>query len=279
MRQVGIRVNMLRFDLGNLMTKNLAAAVWLMLCSSAFSPAAEKPSECELAATTERGRSIKEYDVASWHATDAFLASKPAEGSTRYYLAKKGDSGWTVVFGKFNVARDRFLLVHEAVQGSRPEDFSVVKHDPPVEDAGFYLAAAKATEKALADFPLEKPSYNTYVLSRADGQLYVYLLPATSATDVYLLGGDIRYLFSADGNTILDRHPMHKTIFTFDTNQKPKDAKKIAGVHTHVLTSCPEDSDVFYVLSRKPSMPEIVVTGEHEMYLVLTDGVIERRER
>lgn len=223
---------------------------------------------------------MEEYDVSSWHATDAFLAMKPAEGSTRYYFAKKGVSGWTVVFGKFNEARDRFLVVYEAVQGSSPVDFSVVKHDPPIEDAGFYLAAAKASEKALADFPLEKRSYNTYVLPRADGQLYFYLLPATNENGVYLLGGDIRYLFSADGTTILERHPMHKTILTFNTNQKPKEGQKLEfGVHTHVLSSCPEDSDVFYVLSRKPSLPEIVVTGKHEMYLVLTDGVIERKER
>ena len=219
------------------------------------------------------------YDVASWHATDAFLAMKPPEGSTRYYFAKKGDSGWTVVFGKFNEARDRFLVVYEAVQGSRPEDFSVVKHDPPIEDAGFYLAAARASEKALADFPLQRPAYNTYVLPRADGQLYFYLLPATNEPGVSLLGGDIRYLFSADGNTILDRHPMHKTILTIDNKQTPKDAKKVAGVHTHVLTTCPEDSDVFYVLSRKPSMPEIVLTGAHELYVVATDGTIERRTR
>jgi hypothetical protein len=223
---------------------------------------------------------MKEYDVASWHATDAVLALKPAEGSTRYYLARKSGAAWTVVFGKFNEARDRFLIVYEAVQGSSPESFSVVKHDPPVEDTGFYLAGARATEKALADFPLQAQSYNSYLLPRADGQLHVYLLPATSEHGIYLLGGDIRYLFSADGNTILDRHPMHKTILTFDTNQKPKEGQKLEfGVHTHVLSSCPEDSDVFYVLSRKPSMPEIVVTGEHEMYLVLTDGVIERKER
>jgi hypothetical protein len=269
---------MLRFDVGGksmTVIKNLTLALSLLLCSSLVSAAEEKStSDCDLTGTTERGRAMEEYDVASWHATDAVLALKPAEGSTRYYLARKGDSGWIVVFGKFNEARDRFLVVYEAVQRSGPEDFSVVKHDPPIEDAGFYLAAAKATEKALADFPLERPSYNTYVLPRPDGQLYVYLLPATSENGVYLLGGDIRYLFSAGGNTILARHPMHKTILTFNS-----DAKMVAGVHTHILTACPEDSDVFYVLSRKPSVPEMVVTGKHEMYLVLTDGVIERTKR
>jgi len=156
-------------------------------------------------------------------------------------------------------------------------DFSVVKHDPPIEDAGFYLAAAKASEKALADFPLEKRPYYTYVLPRADGQLYFYLLPATNENGVYLLGGDIRYLFSADGTTILDRHPMHKTILTFDTNQKSKEVKQVvSGVHTHVLSNCPEDSDVFYVLTRKPSIPEYVGTMDKNIYAIETDGTIRR---
>lgn len=274
-RRSGIRAKIVRFDVGGkLMIKHLALAILLLLCSSLISAAGEKQtSACDLAATTERGRLIEEYDIASWHATDAFLGMKPAEGSTRYYLAKKGDSGWRVAFGKFNEARDRFLLVYEAAQGSRPDDFSVVKHDPPVEDTGFYLAAAKAAEKALADFPVEKRSFNTYVLPRADGQLYVYLLPATNQNGVYLLGGDVRYLFSAEGNTILDRHPMHKTILTFDMNEKSTKST-VAGFHTHVLSNCPEDSDVFYVLTRRPSIPEYVGTMDKKTYVIETDGTI-----
>ncbi len=69
---------------------------------------------------------------------------------------------------------------------------------------------------------------------------------------------------------------MHKSILEFDTSAQAR--KIVMGVHT-VLTDRPEDSDVFYVLSRKPSMPEVVVPGEHEMYLVLADGAIERRKR
>jgi hypothetical protein len=73
---------------------------------------------------------------------------------------------------------------------------------------------------------------------------------------------------------------MHESIITFDTNQKPKEIKKLeAGLHTHALSNCPVDSDVFYVPSGKPLVPEILVTGEHVMYIVMTDGKIERRER
>jgi hypothetical protein len=68
---------------------------------------------------------------------------------------------------------------------------------------------------------------------------------------------------------------MHKTILTFDTNQKSKEVKKVEfGLHTHVLTSCPEDSDVFYVLARKPSIPEYVGTMDKKIYVIQTDGAI-----
>lgn len=220
---------------------------------------------------------MKEYDVASWHATDAFLELHPPEGSTRYYLAKKTDGVWTVVFGKLNDAHDRFLIPYEAVQGVSPEEFKVVTHDPPLEDTGFYLAAARAMDKALADFPHEERSYNSYALPAADGQFYLYLLPATNRDGLYLLGGDIRYLFSADGSQILDRHAMHTTILEFDASQKPEEAKTLqAGMHTHVLSDCPEDSDVFYVLNRQPAIPEYVGSMEKKVYVIQIDGSISR---
>jgi hypothetical protein len=47
----------------------------------------------------------------------------------------------------------------------------------------------------------------------------------------------------------------------------------VAGYHFHILSDLPEDTDVLYVLNRKPSMPEYVVAGKLS-YLVNTDGSI-----
>jgi hypothetical protein len=85
------------------------------------------PSQEELAAITARGRIMAEYDVAAWHATDVVQDLKPEKGSTRYYIAKKLDAGWVVVFGRLNEAHDRFLTVYQANQGhsrsfSRPRN-------------------------------------------------------------------------------------------------------------------------------------------------------------
>ncbi len=221
---------------------------------------------------------MEEYDVAAWHATDAVRA-RVADKDLPHgnYIAKRSDRGWVVVFGQLNENHDKYLILYEALQGATPVDFDVKKYDPPREDSDFYLHAATALQSALAGFEREQRPYNTYVLLQDTGQMYVYILPASTKTGVYPLGGDVRYLISSDGNNIIEKHPMHKSILEFDTSAQA--GKTVMGVHTHVLTDRPEDSDVFYVLSRKPSMPEVVVTGEHEMYLVLADAAIERRKR
>ena len=45
------------------------------------------------------------------------------------------------------------------------------------------------------------------------------------------------------------------------------------GMHTVLLDSVPTDTDVFYVLTRRPRLPEIVVTKPF-LFLVSIDGSI-----
>lgn len=260
------------------MTRRIALLGFVLLNLAVFAEKKKEPSQTELAAISVRGRMMDEYDVAALHATDAVRALVADKDLPRgNYVARKNDRGWVVVFGQLNENHDKYLIFYEAVQGATPVDFDVKKYDPPLEDSDFYLRSATALRSALTDFEAEQRPYNTYVLPQDTGQLYVYILPAPTKAGVYPLGGDGRYMISSDGNKIIEKHRMHSSILEFDTSAKT--GKIVMGVHAHVLTDRPEDSDVFYVLSRKPSMPEVVVTGEHEMYLVLTDGSIERRKR
>ncbi|MCP9495997.1 MAG: hypothetical protein MSG64_16235 [Pyrinomonadaceae bacterium MAG19_C2-C3] len=73
------------------------------------------------------------------------------------------------------------------------------------------------------------------------------------------LGGDVRYLISKDGTTIVERRQLHNTIIEF---RKPPqiEAAKIS-FHTAVLDDVPEDTDVFHVLVRTPRVPELVASG------------------
>jgi hypothetical protein len=225
-----------------------------------------------MAEITARGRMLYECDQAAWHATDALLKTNPPRELLGRYLPKKSDAGWIVGFGHLNQARDKFLVAYEATQGANLQDFTVQKFDPPHEDTSFYLAAARAIDTALHEFQGENRSYNAAVLPAPSNQLYVYILPAQTKDDVFPLGGDVRYLLSPEGTSIIEKHQMHKSII--ENPAGDNGAKTVAGVHTHVLTDVPEDSDVFHVLTRKPSVPEYIMTSKKGGYLVREDGTI-----
>jgi hypothetical protein len=217
---------------------------------------------------------LAEYDTASWHATDAMLALKPAQGAVGSYIARKSDAGWVVVFGRFSETKDAFVVAYEATPGSDPRQFTVKTHDPPQKDTGFFYIAAKAIEISLQNSQLEKRPCNTYALPLDSGQLYVYVLPAQTVANVYPLGGDTRYLVSADGTNIIETRQLHKSILEFKPSA-PSGSKPVGGFHTHVLTDAPEDTDVFHVLRQKQPLPEAVGTKSC-IYMVQIDGTIKR---
>src|SRR5437867_2687833 len=191
-----------------------ASAVILLIVLAIPVVAKKKDPEPDpaMAEITARGRMLYEYDQAAWHATDALLKTNPPKDSLGRYLAKKSDARWIVGFGHLSETRDKFLVAYEATQGATVQDFTVRKLDPPREDASFYLAAARAVDTALHDFQGEKRRYNVAVLPAPSDRLYVYVVPAQTQDDVYPLGGDARYLVSPDGNTIVEKRQLHKSI-------------------------------------------------------------------
>ena len=233
------------------------------------------PTHAELVATTARGRMLADYDVAAWHATDAVEALKPDHATAPMYLAKENGDKWEVVFGKLSPDQSSFLVVYRATEGTSETDFKAKKLDPPGEDHGFYLGAAKALQTVGRDFGKQSRPYNTYILPTESGQLYVYFLPGQTAEGVWPLGGDVRYTVTLDGSAIVEKRQMHKTIIEKKNDLQPGQ-KLAAGYHTHALNNDVEDSDVFHVLTRKPSIPEIVGTPDQHTYEIETTGTIKR---
>lgn len=230
----------------------------------------EPGSAAELNAIAERGRNLYAYDVAAWRSTDAVMALKPAEGSFESYIgAKRGDK-WTVAYGKLSSKRDAYFIAYEATQGNSPGEFTVKKYDNAKEDKGFYFAAALGIDLVKADFGGADRPYNVAVLPAPANQLYVYLLPAQTVTGIFPLGGDVRYLISADGKKILGKRQLHKSIIEF---QVPEDQIPQSGYHTAIMDDIPEDTDVFHVLARQPAIPELIVTNKY-VYQVKADGSI-----
>lgn len=233
-------------------------------------------NEADLRGITERGRMLAEYDAAAWHASDAVMALKPDTKSLGRYIAKKTEAGWVVVFGQLNEPKDKFLIAYQATQGAKSAEYRAEKLDPPKEDSDFFLAAAKSIEVTLAAFQAEKRPYNVAVLPASANQMYVYIVPAPTVAGVYPYGGDARFLISPDGASILENRRLHKTILEYKAPAKNAKESPVSGMHVHVLSNVPEDTDVFYVLSRKPLLPEVVIT-DHFLYTISTDGAIKEQ--
>jgi hypothetical protein len=248
----------------------VATAATCAAWTSAASQEPAPPTNEELAAISERGRMLYEYDQAAWHATDAVQLANPKTVEGQRYIAKKENGKWRVVFGKLNEDHSHFAITYEAMQQEQPREFAVEKEPEGREDDGFFLFAARAIEVALKDFGGTSRPYNVAVLPAPAEQLYVYLYPAQTKARVYPLGGDVRYLVSADGTKILEKRQMHKTVN--ETAQSHK-GKVVAGFHTHVLSDLPEDTDVFHVLTQDPPVPEFVAAGRF-VYQVMADGTI-----
>jgi len=250
--------------------------ILLLFSVSAIQAQNDKPpTQTELDEITARGKMLFEYDVAAWHSTDAVFAMSPEEGSFTGYIARKTEKGWTVAYGKLNEKQDKFLIVYEAVEGEKPEEFKVTKLDKPKEDNGFYLNAAKSLETALAEFSkfyVLNRAYNFAVLPTKNGEFFVYALPAQTEIGVFPLGGDVRYKISKDGAKIIETRQMHKSIIEVST--PPKGVEVKTGYHTAVLDDIPEDSDVFHVLTRKFNIPELIVTNKF-VYQIAPDGLIK----
>jgi len=224
----------------------------------------------ELNGIATRGKQIARYDVAAWHATDAVKALEPKPGGTTHYVATEAGGRWRVVFGRLDETRSKFLAEYEATEGSGATEFTAKKLDPPREETGFVLSCARAIDTARADFgPRDRP-YNVAVVPASSGQMYVYVLPAQTDVGIYPLGGDVRYLIAPDGITIIEKREMHRAIIEF---KSPPSGKVETSFHTAVLDDIPEDTDVFHVLARSPSVPELVLTPEY-VYQVKADGTI-----
>jgi hypothetical protein len=80
-------------------------------------------------------------------------------------------------------------------------------------------------------------------------------------------------LGSGDGTKIILKRQLHKSVIEVEP-PKDKNNQQVAGVHTHVLDDIPEDTDVFHVLTRKPSVPEMVITKQF-VFQVDPDGSIK----
>jgi hypothetical protein len=232
------------------------------------------PATDSLKAITERGIALAKYDAAAWRASDAVMALHPSAEEIAGYVALPTSDGWRVAFGRFTATRDTFLVAYEARQvPTNPDSFVVSVMRPVQAHTGDIARAARAIAVARADFGTPNRPYNFAVLPAGAAEWHVYAMPAQTRSDVWPLGGDVRYVVSGDGRSILGKRRLHNQILEVSRRAAAGADKLVAGTHSAVLDDIPEDTDVFHVLVRRPSVPEFIVTDAF-MYRIEPDGAI-----
>jgi len=253
----------------------LAALLCLQLGSALALPLdTELHSSFKLLEITRRGRLLAEYDKAAEQATDAVLAQFPEARKGRFhqFLANKNVGGWTVSFGTLSSDNKSFGIAYDAVEDRSTGKYKIIDYTPPKEDTSGLLNEARAIKTCLVVFPPNGRTNNYAILPASEGHMYVYIYPAQTAPGIYPLGADLRYVVTADGNTILESRRMHKGIL--EVPPPPFGQPPVMGVHSAVMADIPEDTDVFYVLHRKPNIPEMIATPRF-VYQIEKDGSIK----
>lgn len=246
-----------------------------LLAIPAATQVKNKDLDSYLPEVTARGKALYAYDQAAWYGTDAFFALHPETNGLAHYICVKSTIGWVVYFPKWNALHDHIQVMYQAAETGEPGVFKATKYDPPRESSDDLIAEERALELTIDDFRPQGRPYNTAILPAEGGTFYVYLYPGQTVNDVWPIGGDVRYRISSDGRSIIEKRLLHKSILDmkFDPQQKA-----VAGVHTHVLSDVPEDTDVLYVLTRKPSMPEYIGAGKR-VFVINVDGSIRIQKK
>jgi len=108
--------------------------------------------------------------------------------------------------------------------------------------------------------PVSRPYNNVILPVPATDDWWVYLLPAPTQAESWPLGADSRFRITGDGRSIQETRRLHNAIIEYGPATAREGAELKAGYHAAVLDDRPEDTDVFLVLTRRPRVPEYVVS-------------------
>lgn len=237
------------------------------------------PTQAQLDEISARGRALAGYQRAAWNATVQLMATNPDPATVQRYVAYHADSGWVVAFGRLDTQRDTFyvsnIAVPAVVNGQRVDSvFEFHKFDAPGPDIDFLVRATRAMDTAVVAMGATGRAYQAAAIPADNGDWWVYLTPARDFSGVSSFGDDVRFRISADADRIIETRRMHKGMVASDRGARAGTAHLAASSHKTSLRDEPEDSDVYFVLSRQPQVPEVVQT-KHFRYLVDLDGSIK----
>jgi hypothetical protein len=276
LRHFRCRLTAMRLKSKKVCSACLVIAGCLMWAIAALAGKKAPFEQSELDAIAARGRLLYEYDQAAWHSTDAVMAANPDRNLVNRFVGRKlPDGRWEVDYGSLNPEKTVFRVFYMATQQTGTDKYDLKHLETPAEDTGFLLTAARAIELTRKSFAVASAKYNTAVLPNPDSTLAVFFYPAQTEKNMFLYGADTRFIVSSDGMKVLEKQGLHRSLLHSDTGSTQK---VVTGIHSHILTDVPVETDVLLVLERQPAVEEYVACKDR-MFVVKTDGTIQLGRR
>lgn len=235
-------------------------------------PTSPPPADT-LMAISRRGHALAEHDSVAWLGGDAMASLSFREDGVRRLIARRTNQGWEVVTGQLSDDGSTYLLSKVAIPGIQ-RVWASTEFDPPQPDSGYFADAARAIETSLTMFrPVARRPYIATVIPAEDGPgWWVYVYPAPLLDGVWPRGGDYRFRVSADGRVMTESRRLHESITEYSV-RTARSANTPPDRQALVSGNGPEDTDVFHVLQRRPSLPELMLAGKYH-YRIDVDGSI-----
>ena len=236
-------------------------------------PSAIAPSTDSLAAISRRGRALAVRDSIAWLGAAAMTSLSLPVDSVRRLIVRHTDAGWEVASGVLSDDGAAYLISEIATPGIQATWASTL-FDPPEADTEYFANAARAIEASIAMF--HRPEGRPYVATAIpadDGPWWlVYVYPSPTTTGSWPRGGDMRFRVSGDGRVIMESRRLHDSITEYSV-RTARPASALLDRDPVVSGDCPEDTDVFHVLQRRPAIPELMLAGKYR-YRIDVDGSI-----
>jgi hypothetical protein len=235
------------------------------------------PSQDSLNGISKRGMMLARYHFLAMAAAWSFEAEPGTEDQVPILMVRPDLERAEAVFGRLSDDSTSFLVAYAGLQDEGAATFTIRRNDPPVPDTGYFARAMRAQALANRDFgSWDRPFLSAPILAD-NGDFWVYVFPA-ARPPVYPVGGDYRYRVSSDGRRILDKRRLHNTVQEYRGSSER--GEMVAQMSTAVLDDVPEDTDVYHVLTRRPSTPQYIIT-EGYVFRIEVNGAIRvagRRE-
>ncbi|MEZ6022848.1 MAG: hypothetical protein R3C16_05420 [Hyphomonadaceae bacterium] len=226
----------------------LGAALFFVALALIGPSAAQTADEAGAIARAERvGRDLYEHDRAAWLATDAAMAElSPADRApVRGWVTERDGEAVVVTFVAADGEGDaeRLRAAYRAVfRGGALTERGAVHAALTERQTQLYNArqAVVTAPPAICASP-----YNAAVLPRADEDVVdIYLMPATTRSDVLRVGGFVRVGFNLASGAVTEVESFSRSCLEF-----PLTPQAAGLFFTHLTSATPTETHVFLNLS------------------------------